>query len=101
MKTLVLFVACALALASSDTADNTQDQQRDAQTAALDRTKGLYITLRNIAFPQDPLSNDRHLTSRFLLLMPGKVLNYFDYYPGKEYTTFIQVRWTKWKHCSL
>lgn len=50
----------------------------------------LYQTLRSIAFPQRYVSGK--VDGRFLLLMPGKVLNYFDYYPGEEYTRFIQVR---------
>ena len=91
MKVVFLFCACFVGLASSLTASNTAGQRDDAQKRALEQARGLYITLRNVAFPQDPLTNDGHLENRFLLLMPGKVLNYFDYYPGKEYTTFIQV----------
>ena len=74
---------------------NTADQEKDATGRSLDIVSGLYITLRNIAFPDHPLSNDKGVENRFLLLMPGKVLNYFDYFPGSEYTKFIQVSFKK------
>ena len=51
----------------------------------------LYGTLRKIVFPTGSSQNSGPLENRFLMLMPGKVLNYFDYFPGKEYTKFIQV----------
>ena len=74
-------------------ADDTSDKQRDA---ALDHAKqttaALYDLIRSISFPESPvLDNQQNVDNRFILLMPGKVLNYFDYYPGREYTKFIQV----------
>ena len=73
--------------------ETTEDQRTQASENARQTTAALYDLLRGIAFPQSP-TLDTHATNednRFILLMPGKVLNYFDYYPGKEYTKFIQV----------
>lgn len=72
-------------------------QSTGDQENAIDRgrrtTAALYDLIRSIAFPESPALdvNQHNLDNRFLLLMPGKVLNYFDYYPGREYTKFIQV----------
>ena len=60
---------------------------------------GLYDTIRRIAFPKSPeLNQDVKSDSRFILMMPGKILNYQDYHPGKEYMEFVQVRSVK--HCT-
>ena len=89
----VLRLACVLSLIGvtfcADT--STNDQVKDESSAAFQRTQQLYITLRNIAYPEKPLDPNTKIGSRFVLNMPGKVLNYFDYYPGLEYTKFLQV----------
>ena len=63
------------------------------ENRALETTSYLYDAIRRIAFPTSPkLDEDQtDVDNRFILMMPGKVLNYFDYYPGPEYTDFIQV----------
>ncbi|KAL5492012.1 hypothetical protein EMCRGX_G017398 [Ephydatia muelleri] len=37
----------------------------------------LYTTIRNVALPQSDTNSQR-----LVMLMPGKVLNYYDYFPG-------------------
>ena len=66
-----------------------QSQTNHAQETA----SYLYDAIRKVAFPQSPkLDEDQpNVDNRFILMMPGKVLNYFDYYPGQEYTELIQV----------
>ena len=87
-----LVILCLLTAAFAQ--QTSTEQREDAQKKALDITAGLYITLRNVAFPGHDLEDEsRNLDGRFLMLMPGKVLNYFDYYPGTDYTNFIQVSW--------
>ena len=61
--------------------------QNDADQATKNSKKiliGLYLTLRNIAFPESPLTSET-ITNRFVLMSPGKVLNFWDYYPGQAY----------------
>ena len=53
-------------------------------------TADLYLTLRSIAFPDYKLT-DNTLDGRFIMLTPGKILNFLDYYPGPEYTQFVNV----------
>ena len=74
-------------------AETTDEQRAQASESARKTTAALYDLLRGIAFPQSPALDTQATNedNRFILLMPGKVLNYFDYYPGKEYTKFIQV----------
>ena len=83
-----LLLLCLLAAAESQTSD---EALKEGEEKVSDIVGGLYMTLRDIAFPNHKLSDSRPVESRFLMLMPGKVLNYFDYYPGGEYTGFIQV----------
>jgi len=56
---------------------STTEQQKNSEEAARQLTQSLYNTLRNVALPQSPLSDAHALENRFLLLMPGKVLNYY------------------------
>ena len=83
-----LLLACLLAVAAADTAAN---QRQTAQTRAGDITADLYMTLRNIAFPSHKLTDTTSVDGRFLMLTPGKILNFLDYYPGAEYTQFVNV----------
>ncbi len=55
--------------------------------------QNLYATIRAIAFPKSPQLDEyaTNVDTRFILMVPGKVLNYFDYHPGPDYTNFIQV----------
>ena len=86
---LVTFTCIAVAIVSGQ--ESSQDQAYLAKQRTLDIANDLYGTLRNIAFPAGNAVSPGEIENRFLLLMPGKVLNYFDYFPGKEYTKFIQV----------
>ena len=88
MKVVALFF-CIIAAARSQPTTDSQSQNGEEKASQI--TSGLYVTLRNVAFPDHQLSDTTEIDSRFLMLMPGKVLNYFDYFPGSEYTSFIQV----------
>ena len=85
----VVLLAGLLSFANAQTVSN---QLNDATVRSGELMRGLYNTIRNVALPSQPLTDDTNIQSRFLLLSPGKVLNYFDYYPGQEYTNFLQVR---------
>ena len=45
----------------------------------------LYSTIRNVALPQSDTN-----TQRLVMLLPGKVQNYYDYYPGKAYEAAME-----------
>lgn len=85
----VIVLAAAVTAAYSQEV-TSQDQTDAASRRASSIANELYGTLRNIAFPAGNIPKTE-IENRFLMLMPGKVLNYFDYFPGKEYTKFIQV----------
>ncbi len=79
MRFLVLLVLIGLALANKS--------NKDLEKATLNSKKillDLYTILRNVAFPESALSSGT-ISNRFILLSPGKVLNFWDYYPGYEY----------------
>ena len=93
LKQCVL-LCCLIALANSQGPTSSQEGQ-EGQDKAFAVASRVYLTLRNIAFPEHKLSDNEDVGSRFLQLMPGKVLNYFDYYPGSQYTEFIQVSYAQ------
>ena len=47
----------------------------------------LYQTIRKVAFPASPdlRAGSTRADGRFILLMPGKILNFNDYHPGLKY----------------
>lgn len=80
-----------LSIAVLCTAEPTSPAQTDAaKRRATSIANQLYATIRNIAFPAGSIKRTE-IENRFLTLMPGKVLNYFDYFPGKDYTKFVEV----------
>ncbi len=79
MRLFLLLAVIALAFADKS------DQDREKATMNSKKILfDLYTILRNIAFPDSPLSSGA-IANRFILLSPGKVLNFWDYYPGVEY----------------
>ena len=86
---VLLALTCLFTLAAAQQSGSSS-QEKTATEKAFDITQNLYIALREIAFSGGKINED-NLKSRFLLLMPGKVLNYADYYPGKDYINFINV----------
>ena len=52
----------------------------------------LYLKLRNVAFAKSPYSTSGTTHNRFILMSPGTVLNYYDYYPGDAYTANLKAK---------
>ena len=82
MRWLVVLVL--LALATVSLADKSDDDRKKAVDKSKRIMADLYVTFRNLAFPESPLSSGTTY-NRFVLMSPGKVLNYWDYYPGPAY----------------
>lgn len=79
--TIFLFpILCSVHVSCKDADQQRQDAREKSGKILTD----LYITLRNILSPQSPLASGV-CKNRFVLMSPGKVLNYWDYYPGKDY----------------
>ena len=85
-----LFVVVSV-LAGFVSGQSSAEQAQAAKERAGSIANQLYGTLKNIAFPAGSTQKPGRIDNRFLLQMPGTVLNYFDYFPGKEYTKFVQV----------
>ena len=90
----IVFVA--LLLCFSVCSDTSEPEKSPAERAQ-ETTSYLYDAIRRMAFPSSPILDEdqKNVDNRFILMMPGKVLNYHDYFPGKEYTDFIQVCTTR------
>ncbi len=58
-----------------------------AEKHSTDTLARLYTVIRNVALPPTSAeeTGDEKVTTRLLMLLPGKVLNYYDYFPGNTY----------------
>ena len=97
MKNLlsIIVVVCVFALhiaQASDDKPSSDEHRKKAVEKSNAILTDLYHVLRNIAFPKSPYSNSATVHNRFILMSPGKVLNYDDYYPGDEYTASLKKK---------
>ena len=87
MKSLGVFLLLALWIPTIKGQDVLNDVAKSKNTVAR-----LYTTIRNVALPppSEDASEDDIVTSRLVLLVPGKVLNYYDYFPGDRYEASLE-----------
>ena len=83
---VALLLFCSIFLVAGQGTSLAGNVEQMAQT--------LYSAIRAVAFPDSPqlLEDKTNVDTRFILLSPGKILNYHDFYPGEEYTKFVQVQ---------
>ena len=84
MKLQVVFVVVVLLLLANVSGKSLEDKKKEAAFNSAKILTDLYVVIRNIAFPKSPLTDDV-TSNRFVMSSPGKVLNYWDYYPGPDY----------------
>ena len=95
MKSLVLTLvaisswAVIVTWASGASSD---DYRQEAAKKSRSILSDLYQVLRDVAFPKSPYSVGDTAHNRFVFMSPGKVLNYFDYYPGDQYTASLKAK---------
>ena len=95
---LVIFVLFFLGALAVVTWAASDDDRESAVKKSSDILAGLYQVLRNIAFPKSPYSAQESVHNRFIFMNPGKVLNYFDYYPGDMYAVSMKAKNTSAPH---
>ena len=81
-----------VALLCKLTAAAVEDDVLDAAANSDKTLAKLYTVLLNTALPptsQEP-TGDEPITQRLVLLLPGKVLNYYDYFPGNAYEASLE-----------
>ena len=66
-------------------AQKSTEDRKKAVAGSTETLTDMYMTLMNIVFPKAAATANDPVFNRFVLMMPGKVLNYWDYYPGKDY----------------
>lgn len=76
----------------------SDDDRKAAVKKSTDILASLYQVLRNVAFPKSPYASGGTTHNRFVFMAPGKVLNYFDYYPGDLYTASLKAKNTSAPH---
>ena len=95
---LLIVVGTLVTVSCVVEADKSDEDRRAASKRSSKILADLYLTLRNIAFPKSPYSQSDTVHNRFILLMPGKALNYDDYYPGDLYTASMKAKNTSAPH---
>ena len=86
--TIVLVVHKAQG-ADDDASKGRPDVNKDGDIDRMKRNMiALYEALHYFALPDVDISKEVH--QRFILQIPGKVLNPMDYYPGKEYEEYLK-----------
>ena len=98
MNLVLLIAFSTLATSCMVGADKSDDDRKAAAKRSAQIFGDLYLTLRNIAFPKSPYSQSSTVHNRFILLLPGKVLNYDDYNPGELYTASMKAKNTSAPH---
>ena len=75
--------------ADDDGSEDRPDVDKDGDTDRMKRNQiAFYEALHHLALPDVDTSKIVH--QRFILQIPGKVLNPMDYYPGKEYEEYLK-----------
>ena len=90
---LVFLAACLVtALPYTDANQASGAAQEAAQQHSTKTLANLYTVIKNVALPPpsaDATGNER-TEQRLVLLMPGKVPSYYDYFPGDAYEAYIE-----------
>ena len=90
MKHLAILAAALLLVCTFD--QDYGDLRRKAAKNSAKILADLYTTLTNVAFPKPPSAASDVTSYHFVLLSPGKVLNYWNCYPGAEYKESLVSR---------
>ena len=96
MKHLILttltVISALAAISRVVEAARSDDAREEAVRKSSEIFADLYLTLRRIAFPNSPYSSTDTVHNRLILLSPGKALNYYDYYPGDQYSASLKAK---------
>ena len=70
----------------------TQAVQDAVAKAAEDTLTNLYGVIRSVALPppSEDAKESEPVSQRLVLLLPGKVLSYYDYFPGDAYEASLE-----------
>ena len=87
-----LVLVLLLAFSSNSNGQPAQDSVINEAGKSKDTLSKLYATIRNVAQPPvtSTATGSEVISSRLVLLLPGKVLNYYDYFPGDRYEASLE-----------
>ena len=68
----------------------THGQEYGENTKAQNQITQLYKVLHDVALPSSSFDLDKNVDQRLVLLLPGKILSYSDYYPGEAYIKSLE-----------
>ena len=90
LRKALIFVAIVVSLqqAAADTAADTVAAARHSKTTLAN----LYTVLRDVALPPPSAeaTGDEPTEQRLVMLLPGKVPSYYDYFPGDAYEAYLE-----------
>lgn len=88
----LIFTAATLLVVDKAFAVNGDDVPSAEKDGGVDRMKknliALYDALHHFALPDVDVS--KPVSQRFILQVPGKILNPMEYYPGKKYEEYLE-----------
>ena len=73
-------------------ANSAVNDVTDAAEKSKDNLAKLYAVIRGVALPpvNESATGDEPVNQRLVMLLPGKVLSYYDYFPGDEYEASLE-----------
>ena len=89
---VVFSALCCFALLVGLAAGASTDNVLNAAAGATNKLARLYATIREVALPPPSAEakEDEIIQQRLVLLLPGKVLSYYDYFPGDRYEASLE-----------
>ena len=89
MKLIVLLLV--VLATTADTQDTRYDGEDEATSSSAERQiLKLYQVLHDVALPSSDFSLEKPMERRLVLLLPGKILSYDDYFPGNPYVKSLK-----------
>ena len=88
----VLLVACLAALRCADANSASAGTLAGAGKQSTQTLAELYTVIKNVALPPPSAdaTGDEPTQQRLVLLIPGKVPSYYDYFPGDAYEAYLE-----------
>ena len=92
MRSAGIFIVVTILLALRLAGAQLEEERKRAAAQSKQTLANLYTIMRDVAQPppSKDATGDEATEQRLLMLMPGKVPNYFDYFPGDAYEAYLE-----------
>lgn len=92
MRSASIFIVATLLLALRLASAADAEERERASAKSKQTLANLYTVIRDVAQPppSEDATGDEATEQRLLMLIPGKVPNYYDYFPGDAYEAYLE-----------